>query len=216
MSPGKGEAHRMHIVGKVKLRPVRAGRGADVSPIIWRAEMEFLRSLGKVWDRILDVIMVLAGILLWAQMLMVNYEVFSRYFGHPTSWVAEISSILILWIPFMVAGWVLRKDAHVKMDLLVETFDRKTQAMINFFTSLLGVVVMVIVTIVGFMTMLYWIGNKTPTMLMLPRSPIIAIIFIGSSLFAIQFFIRAVDNFNEWRSKESTTRKDLDIIESQP
>jgi len=178
--------------------------------------MGTLRRFVRVWDRMLDAIMVLAGILLWVQMLIVNIEVFSRYFGRPTSWVAEISSILVLWIPFMIAAWVLRKEAHVKMDLLVERFDRKTQAMINFFTSLLGVVVMLIVTGAGFITTVYWIGNKTPTMLMLPRSPIIAIIFVGSFLFAIQFLIRAVDNFNEWKSKEDTTQEHRDKIELQP
>ena len=177
--------------------------------------MKFLRRFVRVWDRILDAIMVLAGILLWVQMLIVNVEVFSRYFGHPTSWVAEISSILILWIPFMVTAWVLRKEAHVKMDLLVERLDRKAQAMINFITSLFGVVVMLIVTVAGFMTTLYWIGNKTPTMLMLPRSPIIAIIFVGSLLFAIQFFIRAVDNFNEWRSGGGKKQEPQDMIESK-
>jgi TRAP-type C4-dicarboxylate transport system permease small subunit len=177
--------------------------------------MRLLRRFVKVWDRFLDVIMVLAGILLWVQMLIVNVEVFSRYFGRPTSWVAEISSILILWIPFMITAWVLRKEAHVKMDLLVERLDRKTQAMINFITSLFGIVVMLIVTVAGLVTTLYWIGNKTPTMLMLPRSPIIAIIFVGSLLFTIQFFIRAVDNFSEWRSGGGKKQEPQDIIESK-
>ena len=154
----------------------------------------------RIWDRLLDGIMVLAGILLWGQMLIVNIEIFSRYLGRPTTWVAEISSILILWIPFMIAGWVLRKEAHVKMDLLLERFSSGTQALINFITSLICALVMLVVAIAGFMTTLYWIGNKTPTMLMLPRSPIISIIFIGSLLFAIQFFIRALHNLNQWKT----------------
>jgi TRAP-type C4-dicarboxylate transport system permease small subunit len=101
------------------------------------------------------------------------------------------------------------------MDLLVERLDRKTQAMINFITSLLGVIVMLIVSAAGLMTTLYWIGNKTPTMLMLPRSPIIAIIFVGSLLFAIQFLIRAADNFNEWRSGGGKKQELQDKLESQ-
>lgn len=164
--------------------------------------MKVLRGLVRVWDRVMDVFMVLAGILLWGQMLIVNIEVFSRYFGRPTSWVAEISSILVLWIPFMIAGWVLRREGHVKMDLLVERFSPGTQAMINSITSLIGFIVMVVVTAAGLMTTLYWIGNKTPTILMLPRSPIISAIFIGSLFFAIQFLIRAFENFNRWRTEK--------------
>jgi TRAP-type C4-dicarboxylate transport system permease small subunit len=162
--------------------------------------MKAQRALLRTWDRLNDVIMILAGILLWGQMAIVNIEIVSRYFGRPTTWVAEISSILILWIPFMIGGWVLRREAHVKMDLLIERLGPRFQALINFITSLIGVIVMLIVTVAGFLTTLYWIGNKTPTMLMLPRSPIIGIIFVGSLLFTIQFLIRALENLKQWKT----------------
>jgi TRAP-type C4-dicarboxylate transport system permease small subunit len=42
-------------------------------------------------------------------------------------------------------------------------------------------------------------------MLMLPRSPIIGIIFFGSLLFAVQFLIRALENYGRWRGGEVTT-----------
>jgi len=123
--------------------------------------MKALQGFVKVWDRLIDGFMVLAGILFWVQMLIVNIEVFSRYFLTPTIWVAEISSIIILWICFLVPAWVLRKDAHVRMDLVLQRLKPKTQAMINFFTCLAGVVVMLIVAGAGLMTTIYWIGNKT-------------------------------------------------------
>jgi TRAP-type C4-dicarboxylate transport system permease small subunit len=167
--------------------------------------MKGLHGFVKVWDRLIDGIMVLAGILFWVQMLIVNIEVFSRYFARPTIWVAEISSIIILWICFMVPAWVLRKDAHVRMDLLLQRLKPKTQALINCITYLTGMVVMLIVAWAGFMTTIYWIGNKTPTMLMLPRSPIIAIIFVGSLLFAVQFFINAMIYLEEWSTEKIKT-----------
>ena len=171
--------------------------------------MKRLADIKKVWDRTIDAIMILAGVLLWAQMLIVNVEVFSRSLGHPTTWVTEISSILILWIPFMIAGWVLRKEGHVKMDLLVERLSVRSQALINFVTSLIGVMVMLIVALSGFMTTLSWIGNKTPTILMLPRSPIIGIIFLGSFLFAVQFLIRAFENLDRWKAEKSKSQAGL-------
>jgi C4-dicarboxylate transporter DctQ subunit len=167
--------------------------------------MKGLQGFVRIWDRLIDGIMVLAGILLWVQMLIVNVEVFSRYFTRPTTWVAEISSILVLWIPFMIAAWVLRKDAHVRMDLVLQRFSPKSQAMINFITSLAGVIAMLIVAGAGLMTTIYWIGNRTPTMLMLPRSPIIGIIFVGSLLFAIQFLINALNYLEEWRTEKVKT-----------
>jgi TRAP-type C4-dicarboxylate transport system permease small subunit len=185
--------------------------------MIWRGGtgMKGLPGFIRVWNRILDVIMVLAGLLLWGQMLIVNIEVFSRYFGHPTTWVAEISSILVLWIPFMVAGWVLRKEGHVKMDLILDLMSPRSQALTNLITSLIGVIVMLIMAVVGFVTTLYWIGNRTPTMLMLPRSPIISIIFIGSLLFAVQFLIRAFENFKQWRAEKVKARNPAERSEPE-
>ncbi|OGP54235.1 MAG: hypothetical protein A2162_08815 [Deltaproteobacteria bacterium RBG_13_52_11b] len=165
-----------------------------------RCKMKILSDLIRIWDHCIDAIVVLASIFFWGQMLIVNIEVFSRYFGRPTTWVAEISSILVLWIPFMIAAWVLRNEGHVKMDMLVERLSPRSQALLNFVSSLIGVMVMLVVAIAGLMTTLYWIGNKTPTMLMLPRSPIIGIIFVGSLLLAIQFLIRALGNLNRWRA----------------
>lgn len=164
--------------------------------------MKLLNRFVRGWDRLLDAIAVVAGVLLWGLMLIVNYEIFSRYLGSPTTWVAEISSILVLWIPFLIAGWVLRNEGHVKMDLLVERLDPKKQAFVNCCTSIVGAAVMIIVTVVGFMTTMYWLGNRTPTMLMLPRSPIIGVIFFGSLLLAVQFILRARANYIQWKEPE--------------
>jgi len=174
--------------------------------------MDILRGLVRVWDRFNDAVMVLAGILFWGQMVIVNIEVISRYLGRPTTWVSEISSILVLWIPFMIAGWVLRREGHVKMDLAVERLSPGLQAMINFVTSLVGFLVMLIVAGFGLTTTISWVGNKTPTVLMLPRSPIIAVIFIGSLLFSIQFLIRAFDHFALWRKERAIGRERLQDV----
>jgi TRAP-type C4-dicarboxylate transport system permease small subunit len=163
--------------------------------------MRVMLRLLKIWDGVVNVIVALAGILLWGQMIIVNVEVFARYAGRPTTWATEISSLLNLWIPFMVAAWVLRNEGHVKMDLIVERLSLKTQAMISFVTSLIGVGVMLIVAWTGLMTAIGWIGNRTPTMLMLPKAPLISIIFIGSFMFAVQFLISAFENFSRWRVK---------------
>src|SRR4030042_7102842 len=111
--------------------------------------MKRLADITKVWDRMIDSIMIIAGVLLWGQMLIVNVEVFSRALGRPTTWVAEVSSILVLWIPFMIAGWVLRKEGHVKMDLIVDRLNPRSQAMITCTTSLIGFIFMLIVTAAG-------------------------------------------------------------------
>lgn len=154
----------------------------------------------RIWNLVVDVFVALAGLLLWAQMIIVNIEVCARYLGRPTTWATEISSLLILWIPFMVAAWVLRNEGHVKMDLVIERLSPSSRAIISFISSVIGVIVMLVVATVGLVTAINWIGNRTPTMLMLPKAPIISIIFLGSLMFAIQFFIRAFTDLERWRA----------------
>jgi C4-dicarboxylate transporter DctQ subunit len=157
----------------------------------------------RIWDRIVDVFVVLAGILLWVQMTIVNIEVVARYMGRPTTWVTEVSSLLILWIPFMITAWVLRNEGHVRMDLILERFSPSSQAMVNFITSLIGVVVMLIVAAAGLMTTIGSIGYRTPTTLMLPKAPLICIIAVGGFMFAVQFLVRAITSFNKWKTIKS-------------
>ncbi len=165
--------------------------------------MSVVQRFVRVWDVMVDFIAGLAGILFWCQMIIVNIEVVARRLGRPTTWATEISSLLILWIPFMVVAWVLRNEGHVKMDLLVERFSPATRAIIGFITSLVGIAVMLVVAGAGLMTTVNWIGNRTPTMLMLPKAPLISIIFIGSFMFAVQFFLRAVTEFGKWKEKRN-------------
>lgn len=178
--------------------------------------MKAMEKFVKIWDPIVDVIVALAGVLLWVQMIIVNIEVFARYLGRPTTWATEISSLLILWIPFMVAAWVLRNEGHVRMDLVVARFSPASQAMISFITSLIGIAVMLIVAWFGLVTAIDWIGNRTPTMLMLPKAPLISIIFVGSLMFAIQFLIRAFADFERWKTKKSGGMLIPDEVGSAP
>ena len=111
--------------------------------------MKALHGFVRVWDRLIEGIMVLAGILLWGQMVIVNIEIFSRYFCRPTIWVAEISSILILWIPFMMPRLGLAERRPREDGPAAGASQPRTQALINFITSLIGVIVMFIVTVAG-------------------------------------------------------------------
>jgi len=163
--------------------------------------MKALQRFLKIWELIVDVFVALAGILLWVQMIIVNIEVCARYLGHPTTWATEIASLLVLWIPFMVAAWVLRNEGHVRMDLVVERLSPATQAIISFIISLVGIAVMVVVAWFGLGTAIDEIGNKTATVLMLPKAPMISIIFIGSLMFAVQFSIRALADFERWKTR---------------
>ena len=165
--------------------------------------MKLFSMVTRIYERTIDIAAFLAGVLLIFLMLSVTLEVTLRYFwGRPTSWVVEIAGYILLFITFLVAAWVLKREGHVKMDLVLSLFSMKTQSLVNAITSLISALICLVLTWVGAKAALYFIGYQTPTVLMLPKSMIISIIFIGSFLLFIQFLRRAYGYLGSWRTLE--------------
>jgi TRAP-type C4-dicarboxylate transport system permease small subunit len=163
--------------------------------------MKILKKLGRIYDHIIDSAAVLAGVMLIFLMLSVSLEVALRYFwGRPTSWVGEIAGYILLYIPFLIAAWVLKGEGHVKMDLLLNRLSPKNQCLLNAVTSVTSAVICLVLTWFGLRSSLYFysVNYKTPTVLMLPKGIIIGIIFVGCFLLSIQFLRQAHRYWKDW------------------
>jgi len=163
--------------------------------------MKLLKKMGMVYDRIIDAAALLAGMMVIFLMLSVSLEVALRYFwGRPTSWVGEIAGYILLYIPFLIAAWILKRDGHVKMDLLLDRLNPKMQCLLNVVTSVTSAVICLVLTWFGLRSSIYFhsLNYKTPTVLMLPKGLIIGIIFVGCFLLSIQFLRRAYGYWKDW------------------
>jgi C4-dicarboxylate transporter DctQ subunit len=171
--------------------------------------MRLVKKLTNFFDRIIVLMTILAGILLVFAMLIISGAVASRYFlGRPIGWVIEISEYVILFVTFLVAAWVLKQEEHVKMDIVLNQLNPRTQAMINVITSGISAIVCFILTWYGAKVTweLFETGYFTPTLLELPKFIIIAIIFIGSFLLFIQFLRRTHNKWGSWRASRAKER----------
>lgn len=160
--------------------------------------------ISKIFDKLFSFCAVLAGILLFALMLIVGLEVALRYFfGRPTSWVVEVSEYILLFIPFLVAAWVLKNEGHVKMDLLMVYLSNKTRHLVNAITSFICILICLILTIFGLKTAVYYysVGFRTPTELRMPKYLLISIIWFGTALLLIQFIRRLYAYLRAWKNE---------------
>jgi TRAP-type C4-dicarboxylate transport system permease small subunit len=156
----------------------------------------------SVFDRVLDILAGVAGLLLLLIMVFVCAEVVTRYiFNRPLGWVTEIGSYVLLYVTFLVAAWVLRGEGHVAMDTIINLFRPKTQSLIKAVTSAMSALVSLVLAWFGLKVSwdLLQAGYFTPTMLELPKWFLTAIIFLGSLLLAIQFIRRACASLKDWR-----------------
>jgi len=82
------------------------------------------------------------------------------------------------------------------MDLLLNALPSTAQYIVNIVVSLVASFACFILTYssVRFILKLVETKSKTPTPLMLPKAPIVSIIFLGSLLMAVEFLFRARRN----------------------
>ncbi len=162
--------------------------------------MKFMKRAEKTFDRLLDILAVFSSILICFMLCIVCYEVIARYFFNaPTTWVIEISSIILLFTPFLVGGWVLRRDGHVKMEIVLDLFSPKTRVVLKTITSFLAALACLILFFCGTKVALelYQTNYFTNTLLRLPKGPILAIIPFGFLLLFIQSLRKALGNLGE-------------------
>ena len=156
-----------------------------------------MRISKRFWDGFDWLLKLLANagmVLLFLMMLSVCWEVFSRYYlGRGTAWVIEFSEYSILFMTFLGTAWLLSKDGHVEMDIVVNALQPRTQRTLKAATSILCALVCLVLTWSGAEVSLDYLqrGLHRPTLMAPPYFPLFAIIPTGFFLLFIQFLRRA-------------------------
>ncbi len=165
--------------------------------------MKILRKADRIYDRSEAVLAIAAGVLLVFTGLATVYEVVMRYFlNSPTTWTVEISRFALLYITFLGAAWVLKREGHVKVDIVLNQLNPGTQALLNMITSVISAIVFLVIIWYGIDVTVesFQIDYRTPTMLRTPMFLILAVIPVGSFFFFVRFLKRAHGYLVEWRT----------------
>ena len=160
------------------------------------------KKIVNIFDRTLDLMGVAAVILLVFTMLSIVYQIVTRFFfGRGAVEVLEFTEYSLLFITFLTAAWLLRKEQHVTMDLVINWLQPKNRAIINVITSILSGILFFLIAWFGMLVTLarYETSAVMPTLLRPPVWPIMLIIPLGSFLFSIQFFRRGYGFLLSWR-----------------
>lgn len=154
----------------------------------------------RLLDCILNLMAFLAGILLIFCLLSVSLGVLSRYLlGSPLSWIIEINEYILLFITFLVAAWTLRVNGHVKVDIVLNLLPIRMKILLSLLNSFIGLIVTLIITYYGALVSVDLLsrGVYNPTLLAIPKGPLVAIIPIGTFFLALQFLRNII---TEWLS----------------
>ena len=152
------------------------------------------KKLTQIFDSILNIGGGLACGLMVTVMLLTSVKVFFRYvLREGLLGVDQISGTLLLYITFLGGAWVLRREEHVTIDLLVTRLSPKVQRWLNIGNSIIGALICLILTLYGTMEVVYsWQkGILIPAEIEIPRVVNLAVIPLGSLFLWIQFMRRA-------------------------
>lgn len=146
--------------------------------------------INRLFDLLIDFKAVLGRLLIVLMAILVFIDVITlQIFDFSLSWIFEVNEHLLLFITFLGATFVLRRNEHIKMDLILNLLNKKQTRVVELVNSLVGMIVSLIMTVTGFMTTmnLYEKNILTEAVLSIPRFLIVMIIPIGFLFLTIQF-----------------------------
>ncbi len=153
----------------------------------------------RAFDLIVDGGAILAAVLMIAVMLTTTVKVVFRYgLREGLIGIDQISGTMLLYITFLGAAWVLRREEHVTLDLVVGRIAPEVRRQMLVWGSVAAALVCLTVTGFGtFETVTSWQrGIRIPAELEMPRAINLVVIPVGCLFLGLQFLRRA---WRHWR-----------------
>ncbi len=165
--------------------------------------MKVLGRIAALFDHTTNILAFFAALVLVFLMLSVALGVVMRYFlEQPLLWVIQIGEYCLLYITLLSAVWLLKREGHVTMDLVVERLTPGLQRGIKILTSTLG-------SILCFGLFLYGAGvtwdayqrGRYPSqaVLEIPDAYILVVIPVIFFMLSVQFMRTA---YGLWRERK--------------
>ena len=156
--------------------------------------MKLVSKFAAGFDGIVNSIAVFAAALCVFLMLGVSINVVLRYFfAKPLLGTETVSEFFLLWLTFLGTAWVLKKGKHVRIDIVVNRLNPKTQAALNIILSIIGAVIFLFIVWYGAIACCDYIqrGVWLEMILRPPKGIAWFVVPIGSFFLAIQFLKNA-------------------------
>jgi TRAP-type C4-dicarboxylate transport system permease small subunit len=164
--------------------------------------------MNRVLDKIIDFFGFLGILLMVIMLAVVTLDICARYFfNKPLLWTHEVTEYAMVWVTFLGAAWVLRKEGHVIVDIVPSRLNAKAKAMLFTVVSIIGIPMMFLFIWYGTKVTidLYLTKRMLSTVMMPPAWILYTIIPLGSLLLMLQFLRRAAKHYKEWQSYGKST-----------
>ena len=106
--------------------------------------------MGSLYARVLQWLAACAAVLLGASALAITLDVVGRNIGlGALPWILEVSEYVLPLATFLVAPWLLYRNQHVRLDILLHPWPR-----LGHVTNVIGAAVSAVLVVYGVRTIL--------------------------------------------------------------
>ena len=165
--------------------------------------MEFLQKAGRVFDKVVDAMLLISGaIILFATIAVVQDVIIRKAAAFTWAPLYEILTYSLVWMTFLGTTAIYRDDGHVKLDSFLQMLPKRAQTLIHFLTSCaVALLCLLLVFLTARLTVWDYQNNfQLATILNPPKWPIEIIIPINFALLFIQAIRHSVRYFKAYRS----------------
>jgi C4-dicarboxylate transporter, DctQ subunit len=168
--------------------------------------MKTSAALNHAFDRLVDLMgYATIGLLIfsWGS---VCAEVVCRYFlRQPIIWVVEVSEYVMVHITFIGSAWLLKREGHVRVDVVTSHLDPKVRTLLLMITSTICTFMFLVLT--WYAAVATWGAYRdhlvVPKQLGMPKYLVMVVIPFGCLMLAVQFMKRTKGAMSAWRSSKT-------------
>ena len=153
----------------------------------------------KWFDRLNNSLALLAGAVVAFITLIIIYEVFMRYLvKSPTTWVNDVSEILLVYVTFLGSAYVLSLGEHTKVDIVITLLKRRNQEIMGIIQDTLSLFFCAVFTYIAWNS--FWDSLVTQErtaggLFSVPLWSVYVVIPFGGLLMCIQLIRQIVEHF---------------------
>ena len=104
--------------------------------------MHRLRGFARLIERPARWLAWLSALLILSKSLWITYDVITRnLFNWASPWAFDLSEYSLVWMTFLAAPWILLRDGHVRVEILIDALGPRPQRIVGAVASVLGLAV---------------------------------------------------------------------------
>jgi TRAP-type C4-dicarboxylate transport system permease small subunit len=150
-----------------------------------------IRKLAGFIERVIHTLSKILNIIgvsiLGAMMLLSVADVSLRFlFNSPILGTVELTEYMMVSLGFLMLAWCARNQGNVRVDLIVNYFPPRLQAIIDSATCFFSLIISYFITWQGFLQLVHvWKTGKASTILKVPTYPFFIALVLGSGVLCL-------------------------------